>query len=237
MDRKPISYPSPSSSFFTGADVPLNPTQTHLALIENTEQLTRLIQLAQLCNHERLLNSMITLLRQFMTRSLHYAHLSMALADDLNLRTLRGAAYLEVMQRGSFTSLGKRRTTVESEQFLLMSCIRFNGFSDETEKPLEITPAQQVRLLAGYWHLTRTWERFRASPPPFTHAPSCSATWHQAGCTSTAYWCKTQATLSDFFYRYPGLVGILEGYIQGRGCYVSGTCRCYWETQADPEGI
>lgn len=35
----------------------------------------------------------------------------MALADDLNLRTLRGAAYLEVMQRGQFTGTrgGRKR--------------------------------------------------------------------------------------------------------------------------------
>lgn len=34
----------------------------------------------------------------------------MALADDLDLRTLRGAAYLEVMQRGEFTGTrGGRR--------------------------------------------------------------------------------------------------------------------------------
>lgn len=52
-----------------------------------------------------------------MSRSLHYAYLSMALADDLNLRSLRGAAYLEVMQKGSFTSLGKQRGTEESKHF------------------------------------------------------------------------------------------------------------------------
>ncbi|KAJ3866524.1 hypothetical protein EV359DRAFT_71751 [Lentinula novae-zelandiae] len=168
VNRRPSPHHSSSSSFFSGNEtLNTSPTQTHLALIENTEQLTRLIQLAQLCNHERLLNSMIALLRQLMGRSLHYAYLSMALADDLNLRSLRGAAYLEVMQKGSFTSLGKQRGTEE------------NG----VDVPLEITPAQQVRLLSGYWHLTRTWERFRSTPPTFTHAPSCSATWHQPGCT------------------------------------------------------
>ncbi|KAE9408852.1 hypothetical protein BT96DRAFT_913566 [Gymnopus androsaceus JB14] len=170
VNRRPPHHP-PSSTFFTGGDtnhtMNASPTQTHLALIENTEQLTRLIQLAQLCNHDRLLNSMIALLRQLMSRSLHYAYLSMALADDLNLRSLRGAAYLEVMQRGSFTGLGKKQMNEENE----------------AEESLEITPAQQLRLLSGYWHLTRTWERFRSTPPTFAHAPSCSATWHQPGCT------------------------------------------------------
>lgn len=49
--------------------------------------------------------------------------------------------------------------------------------------PLPITPSQQLRLLSGYYHLTRTWERLRSTPPVFAHAPSCSATWHQPGCT------------------------------------------------------
>ncbi|KAF5380694.1 hypothetical protein D9757_007036 [Collybiopsis confluens] len=146
-----------------------NPTQTHLALIENTDQLTRLIQLAQLCNHDRLLASMIALLRQLMTRSLQYAYLSMALADDLDLRSLRGAAYLEVMQRStSFASLAKEPTANENS---------------EDPSTISITPAQQVRLLSGYWHLTQTWEKkFRTTPPLFTHAPSCSNTWHQPVC-------------------------------------------------------
>ncbi|KIK69785.1 hypothetical protein GYMLUDRAFT_34183 [Collybiopsis luxurians FD-317 M1] len=162
------SSSSSSSSFFAasngGEALSSTPTQSHLALIENTEQLTRLIQLAQLCNHERLLNSMIALLRQLMSRSLHYAYLSMTLADDLNLRSLRGAAYLEVMQRGSFIGAGKRAK------------------EEDGGEPPSITPAQQVRLLSGYWHLTRTWERLRSTPPTFGHAPSCSATWHQPGC-------------------------------------------------------
>ncbi|KAJ3747547.1 hypothetical protein DFH05DRAFT_1392557 [Lentinula detonsa] len=166
VNRRPAHHSS-SPFFFSGSDtLDSSPTQTHLALIENTEQLTRLIELAQLCGHDRLLNSMVALLRQLMNRSLHYAYLSMALADDLNLRSLRGAAYLEVMQKGSFTSPRRQRGTEE------------NG----VDRPVEITPAQQVRLLSGYWHLTRTWERFRTNPPTFSHGPTCNASWHQPGC-------------------------------------------------------
>ncbi|KAF8644671.1 hypothetical protein AX16_008331 [Volvariella volvacea WC 439] len=67
--------------------------------IQNTAQLTQLIHLAQLCNHEKLLNTLISLLRQLMSSSVQYAYLAMTIADELNLRSLRGAAYLEVMQK------------------------------------------------------------------------------------------------------------------------------------------
>ncbi|KAJ3825467.1 hypothetical protein F5880DRAFT_238888 [Lentinula raphanica] len=165
VNRRPSHHSLPSA--FYPELPPPTPTQTHLALIENTEQLTRIIQLAQLCGHDRLLNSMVALLRQLMNRSLQYAYLAMALADELNLRSLRGAAYLEVMQRGSITSPRRQRETED------------NG----ADIPVEITPAQQVRLLSGYWHLTRTWERFRTTPPTFFHGPTCNASWHQPGCT------------------------------------------------------
>jgi len=50
---------------------------------------------------------------------------------------------------------------------------------------LIVSPAQQLRLLSGYYRLTRTWERLRANPPHFEHSPTCGATWHQHGCTQS----------------------------------------------------
>ncbi|KXN86490.1 hypothetical protein AN958_10004 [Leucoagaricus sp. SymC.cos] len=132
--------------------------------IENTEQLTRLIRLAQMCNHERLLNTMIQLLRDLMVGSVQYAYLAMTLADELGLRTLRGVAYLEVMQRA---------VIVRSPQ------------DTEDKKRMSLTPQQQLRLLAGYYRLTETWEELRRTPPHFDHAVSCGATWHQHGCTQS----------------------------------------------------
>ncbi|KAJ8080257.1 hypothetical protein PM082_017087 [Marasmius tenuissimus] len=140
--------------------------------IESTTQLTRLFQLAQLCGHEQLLATMISLLRQLMGKSLQYAYLAMTLADDLDLRALRGAAYLEVMQKSTVV---KRGTTIADPS---------EGDLDEDGR-LVISPAQQLRLLRGYWHLTHVWERLRVAPPNFVHAPSCGATWHQHGCTQS----------------------------------------------------
>ncbi|KAG7088147.1 hypothetical protein E1B28_012169 [Marasmius oreades] len=161
--------------------IPYSGTETSLASdpphvipgIESTTQLTSLIQLAQFCGHERLLSTMISLLRQLMGKSLQYAYLAMTLADDLDLRALRGAAYMEIMQKSTVVRRGGSTQAVPNE-----------GELDDDGR-LVISAAQQLRLLTGYWHLTRTWERLRVSPPHFVHASSCGATWHQHGCTQS----------------------------------------------------
>ncbi|KAF9262870.1 hypothetical protein L218DRAFT_944854 [Marasmius fiardii PR-910] len=183
VNRKPsplltgLSSPNPGSNLpalpFSGTETSLVSDPPHVPGIESTTQLTNLIKLAQLCGHERLLGTMISLLRQLMGKSLQYAYLAMTLADDLDLRALRGAAYLEVMQKSTVVRRGGSTLAVSNE-----------GELDEDGR-LIINPSQQLRLLTGYWHLTRTWERLRIQPPTFVHAPSCGATWHQHGCTQS----------------------------------------------------
>ena len=58
----------------------------------------RLMGLAHLSGHDNLSETMAQLLRDFMDRSLQFAHLAMTLADEFDLKYLRGAAYFEVMQ-------------------------------------------------------------------------------------------------------------------------------------------
>ncbi|KAJ7895860.1 hypothetical protein B0H13DRAFT_2034601 [Mycena leptocephala] len=197
-NRKPspilTSIPPPNSYTFS----PNSPsTSAHGSTpIESTAQLTRLIRLAQMCNHEKLLSTMILLLRQLMSSSLQYAYLAMTLADELDLRALRGAAYLEVMQKavvvkrakvdpikrkpaaaavaGPSTSTGAAPADTAADTGTETS----EGDVDE-EGRLVVNRAQQLRLLSGYYRLTGTWERLRTTPPHFDHAPSCGATWHQ----------------------------------------------------------
>jgi hypothetical protein len=118
---------------------------------------------------------MITLLRQLMSQSIQYAYLAMVLADELNLRSLRGAAYPEVMQKAVVVKRDEEGEGVEGER---------EGDIDKNGR-LVVSRAQQLRLLSGYYRLTSTWEHLRSSPPPFDHAPSCGATWHQHGCTQS----------------------------------------------------
>ncbi|THV02969.1 hypothetical protein K435DRAFT_817423 [Dendrothele bispora CBS 962.96] len=164
--------------------------------IESTESLTRLIQLAQLCNHERLLNTMINLLRQLMSKSLQYAYLAMKLADDLDIRALRGSAYLEVMQKSvvvrkpspSASSTSTTTTTMEEAEGSSKDSEREVTLKEGSIDPqgrLVISPSQRLRLLSGYWNLTRQWEKLRTHPPVFAHSSSCGASWHHHGCTQS----------------------------------------------------
>ncbi|KAF7298745.1 BTB domain-containing protein [Mycena indigotica] len=161
-------------------------------------QLTQLIRLAQLCGHDKLLSTMVSLLRQLMSSSLQYAYLAMTLADELDLRVLRGAAYLEVMQkavvvkRTKIDPIKRRPATMIAGPSVAQSTDDLDSATEEAnegdvdeEGRLVVTRAQQLRLLSGYYRLTKTWERLRITPPHFDHAPSCSATWHQHGCTQS----------------------------------------------------
>jgi len=180
---------------------------THLAAVSasynpkvaNTKQLTRLIRLAQMCSHERLLSTMIQLLKDLMIGSVQYAYLAMTLADELGLRTLRGVAYLEVMQKADIVrspSLDMMHNVAESSQPSLASDGNNATLTDDDsstdddsppsnvqdKKRISVTSQQQLRLLAGYYRLTKTWEELRRTPPHFEHSLSCGTTWHQQGC-------------------------------------------------------
>jgi len=195
VNRKPSpilsAMPPPQSYTFSGLDH-VAAASTPLSQAETADQLTRLIRLAQLCHHDRLLGTMIGLLRQLMSSSVQYAYLAMTLADELDLRALRGAAYLEVMQKavvvkklkvdvlkpmlglpqGSDNNVGPQATQGEA------------GTLDSSGR-LAITREQQLRLLAGYYRLTSTWDKLRVTPIHFEHSHSCGATWHQQGCTQS----------------------------------------------------
>ncbi|KAF7348288.1 BTB domain-containing protein [Mycena sanguinolenta] len=125
-----------------------------------------------------------------MSSSLQYAYLAMTLADELDLRALRGAAYLEVMQKAVVV---KRANEIIRKS---APAPQTRGDIDE-EGRLVINRPQQLRLLSGYYRLTRTWERLRTTPPHFDHAPSCGATWHQHGCTQSWLEFWKEKTRSD----------------------------------------
>lgn len=156
------------------------PTQASLRKI--SDQISRLMRLAQLCDHERLLLTMTSLLRKLMglSNSLRYAHLAMSLADELDLRELRGMAYHEVMQKAVVVARpeGYRASTIrdsdeeKDEQF-------------DSKGRLIVTRQQQLRILQGYYRLTCAWEKLRNEPVHFNHAATCNVAWHQNGCTQS----------------------------------------------------
>ena len=136
--------------------------------VDTADQLTRLIRLAQLCHHERLLSTMIGLLRQLMSSSIQYAYLAMTLSDELDLRALRGAAYLEVMQKAEVV----KKVNLDLLNNKQPTPTTTNPVPPNSEERLFITRAQQHRLLAGYYRLTSTWDKIRLTPLPFEHSHS-----------------------------------------------------------------
>lgn len=142
------------------------------AIASNGALVSRLMRLAQLCGHERLLSTMITVLRQLMSFSIQYAHLAMTLADELDLRSLRGIAYFEVMQKSNAVVARGPSTPGEGEDAMI-----------DAEGRLIVSHEQKLRLLTGYYRLSMVWERLRSTPLPLEHSAACGATWHQHGCT------------------------------------------------------
>ncbi|KAF8707061.1 hypothetical protein AX14_013702 [Amanita brunnescens Koide BX004] len=145
-----------------------NPTPLDMTL----EQLTRVLRLTQLCHHQRLLDTLVDILTRLTKTSVHYAFMAMAIADELDIPSLRGVSYLEVLQNCSIDRWSMPDFTLPNVE---------KDASGE-ELPV-ITLPQRTRLLTGYYRLARTWERIRAVPPEFEHAQACGVTWHQHGCT------------------------------------------------------
>jgi hypothetical protein len=139
--------------------------------ITNNEQIVALVRLAQMCQHERLLNTMVESLRKLMSSSPQNAYMAMTLADELDLRVLRGAAYLEVMQRAVVVVWRPGSGPSEGEI--------------DSDGRLVVSVPQKMRLLSGYYRLTMAWEELRKAPPNFDHAQSCGVHWHQSGCVQS----------------------------------------------------
>lgn len=206
------------------------PRDTKAALRANGNQISRLMRLAQLCGHERLLATMTVILRRFMGSHLHYAHLAMTLADELNLRTLRGVAYFEVMQKAIVVAredTGRRRSP------------RHGGGNDEDDEEildsrgrLIVSCEQQLRILQGYYKLTSAWEKLRVEPVHFEHAPTCNATWHLHGCTQSwnEFWKEKtkgegvlQLGLADLLGRLKNIAKEFDRF--GSASYMHHDCR------------
>ncbi|EMD39797.1 hypothetical protein CERSUDRAFT_103745 [Gelatoporia subvermispora B] len=142
---------------------------------EKGAEVSHIMRLAHQCGHERLLASMIATLRKLMGVSIRYAHLAMTLADELDLRVLRGAAYLEVMQKTEVVAHLNAGSAVES----------FGADTVDDRGRLVVTREQRLRLLCGYHRLTVDWERLRTRPLSFPHAATCGTSWHQSQCAQS----------------------------------------------------
>ncbi|KAI0314073.1 hypothetical protein OF83DRAFT_1138586 [Amylostereum chailletii] len=165
---------SPPTAFSSSSSAsPYGPPPSHADVCSN-EQIVVLVRLAQLCNHGPLLDTMVTTLRKLLTSNIKNAYLALSLADELDLHALRGAAYLEVMQKATVVAIQPRHEQ-EGLQY---------GDIDDNDR-LIVSRMQQLRLLSGYYRLSCAWDEIRAQPVPFEHAQSCGLNWHQGGCVQS----------------------------------------------------
>lgn len=180
INRKPAPVVIPSQNGSTANFYVASHSTAAIPALQCPVQLAKLIRLAQTCNHQKLLDNLVDHLRRFMSQSVQYAYLAMLLSDELDIRPLRGLAYFEVMQKASTLRRSKPDGTQDHENLSDSAALKEGEVDDRGR--LVVTPAQQLRLLSGYYRLTSSWEQLRSSPPTFEHALSCGATWHQHGC-------------------------------------------------------
>ncbi|ETW81502.1 hypothetical protein HETIRDRAFT_238605, partial [Heterobasidion irregulare TC 32-1] len=174
VSRKTIP-PTPYSILLASSSHPQSQSQLTITQITDSEQVITLVRLAQLCGHERLLSAMVDSLRKMVTISPENAYIAMTLADELDLRALRGSAYMEVMK---FKCVISKRDSLDSTDVVP------EGQMDSQGR-LVISANQQLRLLTGYYRLTQHWEALRSEPPTLEHAATCGATWNQHSCTQS----------------------------------------------------
>jgi hypothetical protein len=125
----------------------------------------------------------------------------MTLADELDLRSLRGIAYFEVMQKSNAVVARSPSSPVAGESAGEQAVI-------DSEGRLIVSHEQQLRLLTGYYRLSMLWERLRSTPLPLEHSTSCNATWHQHGCTQCWLEFWKEKTKSDSVLQH-GLADVL----------------------------
>jgi hypothetical protein len=133
-----------------------------------------LVRLAQLCGHKRLMDAMVAMLRKLMSGSVRDAYLALALADELDLRMLRGAAYFEVLQNAHVAVL----TVAHDLEGRALGDV--DGLGN-----LLVSRAQRMRLLEGYYRLSMLWEKLREEPPRLEHASPCAMSFHHHACTQS----------------------------------------------------
>ncbi|KAI0755097.1 hypothetical protein C8Q80DRAFT_1093596 [Daedaleopsis nitida] len=113
--------------------------------------LEQLTELAALCERADLLENTLTRWKRLIGEGRDLV-LAIAVGERFNLRPIVGLAYHALMLRG--------KAAWDAE--------------------VSLSRAQRVRLLAGYYALSKLWDALPAQPPPLTHGARCTS---QQRCT------------------------------------------------------
>ncbi|PCH40289.1 hypothetical protein WOLCODRAFT_136764 [Wolfiporia cocos MD-104 SS10] len=133
------------------AVAPAPPMLPHSNASYEAPSLVQLTELAALCERPELLDLMIARWKKQIGEGKDLA-LAISIGERLNLRPILGLAYHAMMLKG-------------------------RAFWD-TEPAL--TREHRVRLISGYYNLTKMWEALPAQPPPLSHNQRCTG---QQRCT------------------------------------------------------
>lgn len=112
----------------------------------NTPSLTQITELAGLCENHELLEAAVDKWRRLVSEGKDVA-LAISLAERLNIRPLLGLSYHSMM---------------------------LNGKAHWDSEPL-LARNQKVRLLAGYYSLSKLWESMPSQTPPLVHSVRCTS--------------------------------------------------------------
>ncbi|KAJ3989201.1 hypothetical protein F5890DRAFT_1549835 [Lentinula detonsa] len=137
-------------------------TEAGRSIVSSTELLIQLTEVAVLCTHDELHEAVepiwADLLFAGQTQDIVSA---MGLADRYKsqLRPLLGLAYYLMMLKGKEEWTKSASGDVEDD-------------SEKKKKP-RLSRDQRIRLLSGYYNLSRACEALPTNPPKLTHHPSC----------------------------------------------------------------
>ena len=112
----------------------------------NTPSLTQITELAGLCENRELLDASVDKWKRLVAEGKDVA-LAIGLGERLNIRSLLGLAYHSMM---------------------------LNGKGHWDSEPL-LTRNQKVRLLAGYYSLSKLWESMPGQTPTLAHSVRCTS--------------------------------------------------------------
>lgn len=153
-------------------------------ILRPSTRVARVFEVARLCGHASLETAVLTRWTTLIMESQESPGPAIEVADKYELRSLTGAAYysqLLSMQNGFRTA---------DEKILLRAEETEQKISSESARLMFVLTAQQkMRLICGYWSLTRIWERLAQSPikfddhgctTPDIHVQTCVYRWNRA---------------------------------------------------------
>ncbi|CCM04931.1 uncharacterized protein FIBRA_07128 [Fibroporia radiculosa] len=177
------------------------PTLSHSPSANDAPSLVQITELAALCERPDLLELAVARWKRQIGEGKDLA-LAIEIGERLNLRPMLGLAYHAMMLKG--------KVYWESETSL--------------------TREQRVRLLSGYYALTKMWEALPSQPPSLSHSVRCTS---QQRCTK-AFGLLWKAVLEMGTEVIPGLQ---REDVLAKLMLVEGTMKALVEKDMQPQGI